>query len=257
DYTYTWIRDQAISPTEQMIDRLHLDDAMIAKLLELLRESLPKEFHHYFNKAFYRVPRTLSCTDFRRFVIDTVDRARNLRYGSRSVVSADDVDAMLYRQLPMTRGYQLTDRVEAILKGTGMFNDDELIKVMDIYDSISRQLGREEVIGAEGLREIIQAVLMIHLQSCSSERPFLQAVVEVMRRERWAMPMPITFADTNWVKDDFAFVVSPGTGKPELWRVDAYGLEGYPMSYWKHWVDGSRKDRTWGVYTRPYEYQAR
>ena len=257
DYTYTWIRDQAVTPTERMIDRIQLDDAMIAKLLEMLRESLPKEYHHYFNKAFYRVPRSMGCTDFRRFVVDTIERTRNLRYGARPVISADEVDAMLYRQLPMTRGYELTDRVEAILKGTGLLTDDEVTKVMDIYDSVSRQCSREEVIGAEGLREIVQAVLMIHMQACSSGKPLLQAVVATMRKERWALPMPVTFADTNWVKDDFAFAVSPGTGKVELWRVDAYGLEGYPMSYWKHWVDGSRQDRTWGVYTKPYQYQAR
>jgi hypothetical protein len=68
------------------------------------------------------------------------------------------------------------------------------------------------------------------------------------------MPAPFIFADTNWVKDYFAFVVNPGNGRFELWRMDYIGSRGAPMSDWEKWLNGSRKEPDWGVYNNPYEY---
>ena len=68
------------------------------------------------------------------------------------------------------------------------------------------------------------------------------------------MPAPLIFADTNWVKEMFGFVVNPGTGKLELWRLDYTGSNGYPMTSWKQWVNGSRPDLRWGIYVKPFEY---
>jgi hypothetical protein len=70
----------------------------------------------------------------------------------------------------------------------------------------------------------------------------------------YAMPAPVIFADTNWVKDEFGFLVNPGTGKLELWRVDYTGSIGAPMSIWKQWVNGTNPSHKWVVYTKPFEY---
>jgi uncharacterized coiled-coil protein SlyX len=250
-YTYSWIKDQVLGPRQQFVDSLHLDDAMIAKLLEELREGLPKEYHHYFNKAFYRMPRTAHSTDFRAFVMRTIQRDRALHRGNRSVITADEVDNLLYRQLPMLRGYELRDRVEVIVKEALELDETELKKVMLLFDTMTDRLGREEVIGA-----VVQATILLYLDRLAAEQPVVRAIAATMRAHGWMAPAPIVFADTNWVKDDFAMVVSSSTNHLELWRVDAMGLEGTPMSQWKHWVDGSRRDRTWGIYTDPFQYRA-
>jgi hypothetical protein len=70
----------------------------------------------------------------------------------------------------------------------------------------------------------------------------------------YAMPAPIIFADTNWVKEEFGFLVNPGTAVLELWRVDYTGTQGFPMSSWKQWLNGSRPNQKWAVYTKPSEY---
>ena len=70
----------------------------------------------------------------------------------------------------------------------------------------------------------------------------------------YAMPKPILFADTNWVKEYFAFTVNPGNRRLELWRTDILGTTGYPMSIWEHWLNGSQRQAQWGVYTKPQEY---
>lgn len=255
-YTYSWIKDTLLIPGQQVIDTLHLDDGVIAKLLEQIRESLPKQYHHFFNKAFFRTPATIHCRDFRAFVMRTVERDRMLHYGQRSMISAADVDSLLFRQLPMIRSYQLRDRVEQITQEVLKTDELQQKQVMKIYDRLADRLGREEVIGSAQLREVVQAILILYLDQTASSEPFLQSIVSFMRKKEWMLPEPVVFADTNWVKDDFAMVIGPTSNQLELWRVDAMGIEGFPMSMWKHWVDGSRQDRTWGVYTNPFQYRA-
>jgi hypothetical protein len=69
-----------------------------------------------------------------------------------------------------------------------------------------------------------------------------------------AQPTPLLFADTNWTNNFFGFVVNPGTGRFELWRLDKTLSQGVPMTEWKHWLNGSDR-KTWSIFTRPYEYE--
>ncbi|MFV0339865.1 MAG: hypothetical protein ACK5MA_04425, partial [Parachlamydiaceae bacterium] len=61
--------------------------------------------------------------------------------------------------------------------------------------------------------------------------------------------------DTNWVSDYFAFLVNPGTGSLDFWRVNSTATQGFRMSSWDIWLNGSRKDRSWGFYTKLHEYR--
>jgi hypothetical protein len=81
-----------------------------------------------------------------------------------------------------------------------------------------------------------------------------QQIAQAAQKLGYAMPEPIIFADSNWVKDLFGFVINPGNGKLELWRMDVIGGEGVPMADWKQWLNGSKQEPQWGIYTRPYEY---
>jgi hypothetical protein len=108
---------------------------------------------------------------------------------------------------------------------------------------------------ASGLQDICKALICIAAKATSLSVDYASLIVDAARKSDLAPPPPIFFGDTNWVKDYFAFVVSPGSGRLELWRVDNLGGTGYPMSVWKEWLNGSRRDIPWGVYTRPYEYK--
>ena len=88
------------------------------------------------------------------------------------------------------------------------------------------------------------------------DQDLLSSLVKTMRSKRLLPPCPLIVADSNWVKDFFAFVVSPVSQQIELWSVNAYGTEGQPIQNWKMWLDGSRKDGKWGVLINPNEYRA-
>ncbi len=61
---------------------------------------------------------------------------------------------------------------------------------------------------------------------------------------------PLLFADSNWADFYFGFYQNPKTQTLELWRFDPEGKNGYPMSDWSKWLDGSQ-NRPWIIYTDP------
>jgi hypothetical protein len=63
----------------------------------------------------------------------------------------------------------------------------------------------------------------------------------------------LVFADTNWSTYFFAFVFNPGTDRLELWRTDAAGWRGVPMSSWAPWLNGESR-KTWTLFIDPQEY---
>lgn len=80
-----------------------------------------------------------------------------------------------------------------------------------------------------------------------------EEIVEIFEREGVAPPKPLLFADSNWEKFYFSFVVNPATGAFELWRTDKLGLTGAPMREWEMFLNESVR-KAWGVFLRPYEY---
>lgn len=255
-YTYTWIKEELVGPSERFIDSIRLDEAAIHYLLNTLREKLPKEFHHAFNRAFYRTPSSCFCSEFRQYVAETIDRDRRLQIGRRSIINLDEVDSLLYRELPLVKGMDLRERLGAILRSFTFFEPKVREQLFEEAEMLLDLGGRQEMTGAAGFREFLQAVLMVHFKKTRFEKPLYRELVAHLRREGAMMPEPLIVADTNWVKDYFAFLVNPGTGKLDFWRVDALGLEGAPLSNWREWINGKRKDRTWGIYTNPFQYRA-
>ncbi|MBS0628673.1 MAG: hypothetical protein JSS30_00435 [Verrucomicrobia bacterium] len=78
-------------------------------------------------------------------------------------------------------------------------------------------------------------------------------LANLMEKEGLAPPKPLIFADTNWSKFYFSFLVNPASGELELWRTDKLGLTGVPMNEWEPFLNGTIKEH-WGIFCRPHEY---
>lgn len=71
---------------------------------------------------------------------------------------------------------------------------------------------------------------------------------------RKVYPHPaLLFADSNWADLYLGFVFNPGTFDLELWRLDAQGHFGFPMTCWSHCFGGSPQ-KMWTLYVSPQEY---
>lgn len=253
DYTYTFVRDRFVKPAESFVERLLLNDEMIHLFLQELNARVPENFQPRFKTAFGHLRGPLNPMFFRDTLVDTLEHDRGLRQGARPVLSAETIDSYLYAQLPLFSSADLKERVAKILSQLPKINASMIDQMLELLDGLPMTRGELLYFGASQLQDICKALLcLIQGTTSSYDYPFL--ISQAAQKLGFAVPAPILFADTNWVKDMFGFVVNPGTGKLELWRVDYTGSIGHPIPSWKQWLNGSRPDQKWGIYTKPYQY---
>lgn len=253
-FTYTWTRDNLIHPMETFVDDLRLNDEMIQTLVEYISEFVPSNFRHFFKKNFSVLQGPMKTIEFRERIVNGLQRELGLRSGNRGVLSVDIIDGALYTLLPMFPIDELYTRVENIFNDLSDIVDVEKSVLSECIHAIVRSSMGTQVVTAQALQNIVKALICLFIDNTCYSIDIHSKVSTIAQKRGYAMPMPLIFADTNWVKDFFAFVVNPGNGRLELWRVDPLGSTGYPMSVWEQWINGSQRQASWGVYTRPYEY---
>jgi len=254
EFTYTYIRDRFVRPAEMFVERILLNNDMVRYLIRQIGEKVPENFQPRFKSVFGRMEGPLNPIFFREYVVDALEHDRGLRYGSNPILSAEAVDGLLYSFLPLFSITELRERVQKILSALSFLTSEKVVQIMHIFDQISLSRGEFPIMGAQQLQEICKALLCLSEASTTTPHDYHLHISMAARSFGFAMPTPLLFADTNWVKDMFGFTVNPGTGKLELWRFDYTGSIGYPMASWKQWVNGSRSDLRWGIYVKPFEY---
>lgn len=253
-FTYTWVRDQLVKTMERAIDNILLEEGAQEFLIGQLAAQVPENYRHYFRQVFSRLHGDMSSVQFRNYIVDSMQKEVGLQYQGMPMLQPDDIDSLFYSLLPVFPIYQMRERVEHILEAMPGIPKDKRSALLEIFDKLPAVAGGENYSTARSLQEVVKALLCLASNKTSTAIDVHATVAEAARQCGYALGRPIVFADSNWVKDDFGFVVSPGTGKLELWRVDPTGTVGAPMSMWVQWLNGSRKDLPWGIYTRPYEY---
>ncbi len=251
-YTYSWIKHQFVEPALAEIEKIFIDEEMGQDILHELLSFIPQDFRPRFRQVFERLPYRLSTVDFRSYVLNTVQVDRGLKAAGRPVLSSDDLDAILYSSIPYQQKETLRDLAREVLKE--VLPVDLHSKIEEVVQEGLRRFSSRGVMAANRVLELLKALICLALQTTKQSRNLHKLCLEQLRRRKLLLPQPIIFADSNWIKDYFAFVVSPATGELELWSVDFYGVQGRPISYWKMWVNGSRKEPQWGIYNKPHEY---
>ncbi len=252
--TYIWARDNFIAPSQKFIDSVSLDEEMILFILQQLVEKVPYSFQHYFKKVFTNIYGPMNPWELRQYLVDTMETDRGLNIRGNPVLSPDEIDSFLYSQIPLFRTNDLQDRLELIFSNLPGIHQETVTHLMDIFKQIPFSYDQFSILGSSSLQDICKALLCLAAQSTSKPVNYHAYVSETVQKLGLAMPKPMIFADTNWMKDFFGFIVNPGTARLELWRLDCTGTVGNPMSIWKQWVDGSHHEPKWGVYAKPQEY---
>jgi len=252
-YTYTWVRDQLIEPMKRFVERQIFDEEQMQALIQTLKEKIPSHVQHYFKQLFGKIYGTMTTVEFRNEVLDKIEHEPALRYKGYTALSKDDIDSFLYSLLPLFPITELQERVFQILQQLPGISIKREI-VASIVETMMDVQPNSRILNAKILQDVCKAVLLLILENTSTGLDYHQLIAQAAQKLEYAMPQPIRFADTNWLKEDFAFVVNPGTAQLELWRVDFNGTSGYPMTIWEQWLNGSRQDVTWGIYTKYYEY---
>lgn len=256
EYSYTYIRDKLFLPRQRFVEGIKLDRDMIDRLLEMLEARVPLAYRVYVKQLMVRIPGRLSPMQFRRQMIGGIGEQRGLLAEGRSVLSADDVDALLYKHLPLFHRTKVETYLQELLAELPEMDERRLKRLMAVYHKLSPRVAQQAVVTSFELQSIAKSLLMIEQEGAICQLDYHLLIRTAAAKLGLAMPRPVIFADTNWVTDYFAFVVSPGTAEWELWRVDRTGAEGTPMSWWKKWLDGSQKKPDWGILTDPTQYRS-
>jgi hypothetical protein len=255
EFTYTWVRDNHVRNMEQFSKKIYLDDEKMKFILERLQLKVPLNYRYYFKEVFNSLGGSLSAKDFRRHIIDTIETTPGLLYKRNPVLTASEIDATLYDLLPIFPSYKLRDLILKMISDLPGLQQEEKDRMLHIFEEHSGKILAPKLITSKGLIAIIKSLIMLVKGKNTSSFDYHKLLINTAQKNECAFPAPIIIADTNWVKDYFAFVVNPGTGKLEFWRTDYTGSTGAPMDVWDQWLNGSAKEPTWGLYTRSLEYK--
>lgn len=255
-FTYTWVRDTIFNPAKRFVAESFLDRELMIHLINTLeKELIPKEFVEAFRDVFYTVPGRLTAIELRTHILKEIQRSQKLFPYGQPIISQDDVDSFLYKHLPVSRPYDCERRAQAIVEKLTNLPPQQKQAVQQLLPQLFKQSSRQECLTSLQLQNCVKATISLVI----GPKPAINIhkdVAEAAQTLGLAMPTPLTFADTNWVTDFFAFTTNPGTGEFQLWRVDETGSQGAPITHWKQWLNGSRHTPTWGVFTNPAEYRS-
>lgn len=256
-YTYSWIKHMLVEPAMRDLDMLDIDQEMGQDIVQSLLFAVPQDYRPRFKQLFQQLPYRLPAHAFRGYIADTIYSDRGLRTVRGPVLANDEIDSVIYSHLPYIEKRQIGDLLQDVF--FELFSNDKKAqeRIPDVLEKVLKRLNMRGVMSAKRLLELAKACLILIQGDTRFSQDMHKALIAHLRERKRLLNAPIIVADTNWVKDYFAFVFNPGTHDLELWSVDYYGLEGKPVSYWKMWVNGSRRSPQWGIFSKPFEYVAK
>lgn len=253
-FSYTWVRDNLVRPAERFSEYLFLDEEMMKFLIQKLTPFVPLDFRPSFQEISKAVFGKKNSREFRQFLADAIEGEARLKKSGQVILDEDQIDSALYRFLPLFTPQEIKNRAEKIFEEI-VIPESDRENLGKILEKISERWGSASFVTAEQLQDICKSALLLHFNETSTKQDYPLLINTQAQKLGYAWPAPILFADTNWVKENFAFLINPGTGKLDLWRIDYTGLEGIPMSSWRGWLNGSNRERTWAVFSKPFQYK--
>lgn len=243
-FTYTFVRDQFIKPTETFYESLEIGQKEYHLIIEALEEKVPINFKPRFRQVFNVYPGRLSPSDLGRYIMDEMETEMGLNYRGVKVVSDSDVSSIFFELLPIKAFNEIENPLNDLFEGH-----------KKSWDEIKSKIEPGDLVTQKTIINLIHSVLLFEKRATTLPSSDFLDLLTKARESGLLAPSPVIFADTNWLKFYFGFVLNPATGKLEFWRLNPIGSEGAPMYEWQEWLNGSRKDISWGIYTQPFEYR--
>jgi hypothetical protein len=245
-FTYTWVRDNVFLPSHRFYAEIRLTTAEQSFLLSRFCDELPPTLGHYLNQTFAQLEKKLSIIDWRRSLLDALIRQVKSQHARQHQLLADKIDSFLYHALPIIPGKEWK------VIGRRMLSDlmsDKVEKIFQLFPDVPSPF-----LLASELREVVKGCYLLSHEKITLPFDLHYYMASHARFVGVASPTPLLFADTNWTNNFFGFIVNPGTGRLELWRLDRTLSQGVQMSEWKHYLNGTER-KTWSIFTRPFEYE--
>jgi hypothetical protein len=245
-FTYTAIRDQFVHPAQHYWEKIVVTQTVYERLIERLKKRIPENFKPGFQNAFALFPGEMSPPDLAGYILDKFEVDSALKNRNGVLIDSVELAELFLKWLPYISYSSLESEGFHVFKG--------LPEIQKLWPAFISRLNEEGLFADE----LIEALIALYVETThhtSFEKDLEYEISRRLRDKGWLPPMPLLFADTNWPGYFFSMLVSPATGKFELWRTDRLGLTGAPMEAWKPWLDGSRHLPKWGVLCDPRQYR--
>lgn len=247
-FTYTWVRDNVILPSKKFYETLRLEKQEQSLLLSRFCDELPLLLSHSLEQMVSPSEKELSIPDWRKILLEALIKQTKSGHPHQQKILADGIDGFLYQSLPIIPGKQWKAYARRILSDK---MHEKVEKIFQLFpDAPSLFMTARE------LREATKGCYLLAQGKISLSFDLHTYIANRARSIGAGQPTPLLFADTNWTNNFFGFVVNPGNGKLELWRLDRPLSQGVQMQQWKHWLNGSDR-KTWSIFTHPMEYEVR
>ncbi len=245
-FTYTWVRDAVFLPSQNFYAAMRLSAEEQSFLLSRYCERLSPLVGHNLERAFRSHEKKMTILEWRKNTVEALIKQIKPQKPEQQRALADSVDSFLYECLPIVPGKQWKALARRVL--SDLIMNESIEQVFQLFPDVPASL-----MTASEIREAAKGCYLLSQGKIALPFDLHAYVAAHARFAGIAAPSPLLLADTNWTNFYFGFVVNPGTGRLELWRLDRTASQGVPMSQWKHWLNGADR-KAWSIYTRPYEY---
>jgi hypothetical protein len=255
-YSYSWIKNKIVEPAKRFYSEIEVNGVISQNIAESLCSSVAADYKPRVRQLLQDITYKQSLQDFRMHLSLSLLRDKGLQSEYGAVISQDTIDALLYSEFPFTLRDQLKQNIFDV--GSELFQSNTQLDAR-FKHSAEQYIHsiNAPIISSRRFIDIMRGLILVTVGKTKANSDLFSHLLAVLCKKGHIAPRPVLFADTNWVKDFFAFVVNPGNLDLEFWSVDAYGLCGRPVSHWKMWLNGSKKEPSWGVFCKPYEYVGR
>jgi len=251
-YTYSWIKHYFLEPCQKVLRSCEIEEEAAHTIMKELIRKMPQNARPRFRELFSHFSYRMSTKEFFAHVINTAHSDRGISRLISSSFLSDTLSSILYSSLPFTSIDQAKIGLQEIM--VEVFGRDKGEATRTLIDRFWKTDANKKWLSSNEFYTMTKAFGELLLGTTRISFNPQARIIHEMRKRNFMLPEPIIFADTNWVRDYFAFVVSPIHEEIEFWSVDRFGIIGQPVSHWKMWLNGSRRDPQWGIFIKPHEY---
>lgn len=245
-YPFSWIRDEMVNVAVTRLKGVKLDGFQQSAFYSKFVSLLPLPLFSLLRGKIDILPGSGSLDKLKKGAMDHVPN--NIPKALKESFE-DHLDYCLFSLLPLFSGSvaaNVMKEVFAILQKPDAPCLHESAKKM-------QEMSQVEVISKLELIDLIKSLWIIENKAPSFSEDISFAISKAFEELAVCYQSPFIFADSNWIREKFAFCVNPATLQLQLYRVDYTGQEGIPMRSWKKFL-GVENQNTWAIFDHPHEY---
>lgn len=264
EYPYTWIRDEYVAPLADLYSQTTLSQDQQEELFCSVirqwsstgyRKSSKKQEEKLLQSAHFK---PLARTEEFAEQVEKLLLPSESSTSQKMVLQAK-IASVLWSKLPFIDTDTALSRTEDLCREVLIrFLGKEKGFAKKIFAAFEKNIGTEPYASTIDREKYWNVLLLTLFQLAKAEEiPLINfdknpvSLQDLLFSFGLGPKAPHIFGDSNWPREQLAFVVNPVNKELEVWRVYPGGCQGVPMVHWNLFDKGF----TYGVFSNPLQYK--